>query len=106
MNGKSINFDNKNLKESDFYNKNKKIFSVDDIDINKVLFPKKEQYGEYNSFKYFIGYNDNDVIRPLYLFLSQSTGYIDKFDKNKITMTLMIKDIQLLKDYNKILKKN
>ena len=56
--------------------------------------------------KYFIGDNDNDVIRPLYLFLSQSTGYIDKFDKNKITMTLMIKDIQLLKDYNKILKKN
>ena len=105
MNGKSINFDNKNLKESDFYNKNKKIFIVDDIDINKILFPKKEQYGEYNSFKYFIGYNDNDVIRPLYLFLSQSTGYIDKFDKNKITMTLMIKDIQLLKDYNKILKK-
>ena len=46
MNGKSINFDNKNLKESDFYNKNKKIFNVDDIDINKIFFPKKEQYGE------------------------------------------------------------
>ena len=105
MNGKSINFDNKNLKESDFYNKNKKIFIVDDIDINKILFPKKEQYGEYNSFKYFIGYNDNDVIRPLYLSLSQTTGYIDKFDKNKTTMSLMIKDIQLLKNYNKILKK-
>ena len=23
---------------------------------------KKEQYGKCNSFKYFIGYNDNDVI--------------------------------------------
>ena len=44
---------------------------------------KKEQYGKYNSYKYFIGYNDNDVIRPLYLFLSQTTGYINKFDKNK-----------------------
>ena len=61
--------------------------------------------GEYNSFKYFIGHNDNNVIRPLYLFLSQSTGYINKFDKNKITMSLMIKDIQLLKSYNKIWKK-
>ena len=28
-----------------------------------------------------------------------------KFDKNKITMSLMIKDIQLLKKYNKIWKK-
>ena len=47
------------------------------------------------SFKYFIGYNDNDVIRPLCLFISQTTGYINKFDKNKITMSLMIKDMQL-----------
>ena len=31
--------------------------------------------------------------------------YINKFDKNKITMSLMIKDIQLLKNYNKIWKK-
>ena len=79
--------------------KTKKIFNIDDIDI------KKEKYGKYNSFKYFIGYNDNDVIRPLYLFISQTTGYINKFDKNKITMSLMIKDIQFLKNSNKIWKK-
>ena len=80
-------------KKSDFYNKNKKY----DIDVNKILFSKKEQYGKYNSFKYFIGYNDNNVIRPLYLFLSQTIGYINKFDKNKI-MSVMIKDIQILKN--------
>ena len=43
--------------------------------------------------------------RPLYLFISQTNGYINKFDKNKVTMSLMIKDIQLLKKYNKIWKK-
>ena len=105
MSGNSINFNNKKIKKSDFY-KNKKIFNKDDIDVNKILVSKKETYGKYNSFKYFIGYNDNDVIRPLYLFISQTTGYINKFDKNKITMSLMIKDIQLLKSYNKIWKKN
>ena len=83
MNGKSIKSDNKNIKKSDFYNENKKIFNIDDIDANKILISKKEQYGEYNSFKYFIGYNDNNVIRPLYLFLLQTNGYINKFDKNK-----------------------
>ena len=99
----SINFDQKKIKKSDVYNKNK-TFDIDDIDINKILVSKKETYGKYNSFKYFIGYNDNDVIRPLYLFISQTTGYINKFDKNKI-MSLMIKDIQLSKKYNKIWKK-
>ena len=33
MNGKNINFDNKNIKKSNFYNKNKKIFNIDDIDV-------------------------------------------------------------------------
>ena len=88
MNGKNINFDNKNIKKSDFYNKNKKIFNIDDIDVNKILVSKKETYGKYNSFKYFIGYNDNSVIRPLYLWLSQMTGYINKFEENKITILL------------------
>ena len=76
------------------------------MDVNKILVSKKETYNKYNLSKYFIGYNDNSVIRPLYLFISQTTGYINKFDKNKITMSLMIKDIQLFKKYNKIWKKN
>ena len=33
------------------------------------------------------------------------TDYINKFDENKIRMSLMIKDKQLLKNYNKIWKK-
>ena len=106
MSGNSINFDDKKIKKSDFYNnKIKAIFNIGDIDVNKILVSIKEQYGKYNSFKYFIGYNDNDVIRPLYLFISQTTGYINKFEKNKITMSLMVKDKQLLENYNKIWKK-
>ena len=104
MSGNSIHFNDKKIKKSDLY-KNKKIFNIDNIDVNKILVSKKGTYGKYNSFKYFIGYNDNDVIRPLYLFISQTTGYINKFEKNKITMSLMVKDIQLLKNYNKISKK-
>ena len=104
MNRKSISFDNINILKSNFYNKNKKIFNIDVIDANKILVSKREKYGKHNSFKYFIEYDDNNVIRPLYLFLPQTIGYI-KFNKNKITISLMIKDIQLLKNYNKIWKK-
>ena len=34
------------------------------------------------------------------------TGHINKFEKNKITMSLMVKDKQLLENYNEIWKKN
>ena len=71
MSGNSINFDNKKIKKGDFYKKNKIIFNIDDIDVNKILVSIKEQYGKYNSFKYFTGYNNNDVITPLCLNLSQ-----------------------------------
>ena len=97
MKGKSINFDNKNIKKSDFYNKNKNMFNIDDIDVNKVLISKKEQYCEYSSFKCF-HLNANNVIRLLYLELSQMTGYINKFGKNKITVSLTVKDKQLLEN--------
>ena len=49
MNGKNVNFENKNIKKSDFYDKNKKIFNVNNIDVNKILVSKKEQDGKYNS---------------------------------------------------------
>ena len=52
MKGRNINFNNEKIKKIDFYNKNKKIFNIDDIDVDKVLISKKETYGEYNSFKY------------------------------------------------------
>ena len=101
MNRKSINFNDQKTKKAAFAIKTK-IFNMDDIDVNKTLVSIKEQYGKYNSSKYFTGYNNNGVIRPLYLFISQMTGYINKFDKNKITMSLIVKDIQRLKNYNKI----
>ena len=71
---------------------------------------KKVSYSKNNSFKYFIGYNDNDIIRPLFVKLPQTTSYINKFKdkKTKITtttMSLMVKDKRLFKNYNKICEK-
>ena len=66
MSGNSINFNDKKMKKSDFY-KNKKMFDINDIDVNNILVSKKEKYGKYkcNSFKHFIEYNDNNIIKPL-----------------------------------------
>ena len=40
------------------------------------------------------------------MLLDHYTYFFLKFDKNKITISFTIKDIQLLKSYNKIWKKN
>ena len=97
MSGKSINFDDKKINKSSFY-KNKKLFSLNDIDVNKILISKKE------SLKYFIGYNDGDVIRPLCILLPQMIGYVKQFDSNKI-MSIKVSDDKLLKKYKRIWEK-
>ena len=76
MNVKNKNFEDKKIKKSDFY-KSKKIN------------------------KYFIGYNDNDVIRPLSVRLPQMTGYARIFDENA-KMSFRVNNKQLLKNDNKI----
>ena len=103
MSGKNINFNGKKIRKSTFY-KNKKINNIEDIDVNNILVSEKEPYGNKNSLKYFIGYNDNDIIRPLCIRLPQMTGYARKFDENA-TMSLIVKDKQLLKNYTKIREK-
>ena len=100
MSGKNINFKYKKNKKSTFC-KNKTINNIEEIDINDILVSKKESYGNKNSFKYFIGYNDNDIIRPLCIRLPQMTGYARKFDENE-AMSFIVKDKKILKSYTKI----
>ena len=57
--------------------KTKNYINIYDTNVNKILIPKKEPYGKKSSFKYFLGYNDDDdVIRPLCRKLSQMIGYV------------------------------
>ena len=85
MSGKNRIFGDKNINKSNFY-KNKKLFNIYEIDVDKILISKKEPYGRKSSFKCFLGYNDDDddVIRPLCIKLPQMIGYVKHFDSNKI----------------------
>ena len=99
MSGKNINFNDKKIKKRIFY-KNKAIINIEDINVNNILVSKKEPYGNKNSFKYFIGYNDNDIITLLCIRIPQMTGYGRKFDENATSS--IVKNKQLLKIYTKI----
>ena len=100
MSRKNINFGDKKIKKVAFcFYKNKKATKIDDTDINKILVSKEEPYGTKYSFKYFIGYIDNDVIRLLCIKLPQMTGYIRKFE-GYTTMSFKICNKKLLKKYN------
>ena len=104
LSGKSINFEDKKINKSNFY-KSKKLFNIRDLDVNKILVSKKESHGTKNSLEYFIGYNDDDFIRPLCIKLPQMIRYVTHFDSNK-TIYFKASDNKLLKKYTKIWGKN
>ena len=52
-----------------------------------------------DDFKYFIGYKEGEIIKPLCIILPQMTGYIRYFEK---IMSFLIKDDDVLGKYNKI----
>ena len=97
MSEKNINFNDKKINKSNFY-RNKRLFNIDIIDVDKILISKKEPYGKKNSFKYIIAYDDHDYIGPLCIKLPQMTGCVKCFDGNR-TMSFRVTDNKLSKKY-------
>ena len=90
MSGKNIIFNNEKINKKIFYKNNHMVQK-------RTIWYKK-------SSEYFIGSNDNDVIRPLCIKLPQMIGLIKYFDSNK-RMSFKVNDNKLLKKYTKIWEK-
>ena len=91
----SINFDNKKMTKSNSQEK-KRLFKIDELNVNKTFVSKKELYDEKRSFNYDIGSNNNDGIRPLCIKLPQMAGYAKYFDSNR-TMFFKFSDKKTVK---------
>ena len=53
-------------------------------------------------FKYFIGYKEGEIIKPLCMILPQMTGYIKYFENGEKSMPFVIKDDDVLDKYKEI----
>ena len=74
--------------------------------INKILVSKRESCDMDGSFKYFIGYDDNNDIRSLCIMLPQMFGSIKCFKNGNKKMSFEVVDKKLLKKYTKTWKIN
>ena len=53
-------------------------------------------------FKYFIGYKESEIVKPLCIVLPQMTRYIKYFENGGKNMSFLIKDDGVLHKYNEI----
>ena len=89
MNGKTLKFDNVEINKKEFH-VSKQPFALNFVNVNQILISGKFKQSDMG-FKYFIGYKDDNTIRPLCI--------------NGKNMSFMIKDDSVMVKHNEIWNK-
>ena len=100
MSEKTLKLNNIKLNKKEFH-KCKQPIDLKSVNVNQIVLSDKFKHSDVG-FKYFIGYQDDEIVKPLCIILSQMSGYIKYFEKGGKNMSFMVKDDNVLDKYNKI----
>ena len=102
MSLKKIKFGNKEVNKKEFYS-SKEAILLDSVHLSKILVSKKWKIDD-KTYKYFWGYLNNDVIKPLCVILPQMNGYVKCFDDGGKNLSFVTDDEKVYEKYNEIWK--
>ena len=71
------------------------------IDLDQLVVSGKFEHND-DGFKYFVGYQKDEIIKALCIILPQMDGYIKGFENGGKNMSFMIKDDKVWDKYDKI----
>ena len=100
MSEKTLKFDNIRVNKKEFH-KSKQPIDLDLINVDQIVVSDKFKHSD-DGFKYFIGYKEGEIVKPLCIILPQMTGYIKYFENGGKNMSFVIKDDDVLDKYNEI----
>ena len=78
MGRKTLNYDGVKKNKREFH-ASKQPINLDSVNVNKIVMSTKVKHGD-GSLKYFIGYVDGDVVKPLFITLPQMRALIKCVD--------------------------
>ena len=100
MNKKTLKFNNIKLNKKEFH-KSKEPIDLFSVDLDQIVVSEKFKHND-EGFKYFIGYQKGDIVKPLCIILPQMDGYIKYFENGGKNMSFMIKNDKVWDKYDKI----
>ena len=103
MIGKTQKFDNVEVNKKTFHTFKQPI-TLNLVDIDKIVMSDKCKHSD-DGFKYFIGYKEDNIIKPLYIILPSISGSIKYFDNGGKNMSLKTEDDDVLVKYNQVWNK-
>ena len=90
MSEKTLKFDNIRVNKKEFH-KSKQPINLDLVNVDQIVISDKFKHSD-DGFKYFIGYKEGEIVKPLCIILPQMSGYIKYFEKREKNMSFVIKD--------------
>ena len=103
MNEKTLKFDNISVNKKEFH-KSKQPIDLDLKKVDQIAVSDKFRHND-DSFKYFTGCREGEIIKAICIILPQLTGYIKYFENGGKNMSFVIKDDDVLYKYNEICDK-
>ena len=100
INEKTLKFSNIKINKKEFH-KSKQAIDLDVVTTDKIVVSDKFKHSE-EGCKYFIGYKEDEIIRPLSITLSQMNGYIKYFENGGKNMSFLIKNDEIWEKYEDI----
>ena len=100
MSSQKIKFGDKEVDKKKFYS-SKEAILLDSIDLSKIVVSSRWKLNDI-TYKYFCGYLNNDVIKPLCIILPQMNGYIKYFDDGGKNMSFVTDDEKVYEKYDEI----
>ena len=100
MSSQKIKFGDEEVDKKEFYSPKQAIL-LDSIDLSKIVVSSKWKIND-TTYKYFFGYLNNDVIKPLCVILPQMSGYIKYFDNGGKNMSFVTDDKEVYEKYYQI----
>ena len=89
MGEKTLKFNDIKINKKEFHI-SKQAIDLDLVDTDKIVVSDRFKHSE--GFQYFIGYQQDEMVKPLCIILPQMNGYIKYFDNGGNNISLLIKN--------------
>ena len=100
MTERTLKFNNIRVNKKQFH-KFKEPIDLMSVNVDQIVLSDKFNHNE-DGFKYFIGYQKGEIVKPLCIILPQMSGYIKYFEYGGKNMSFLVKDDEVWEKYEQI----
>ena len=100
MTKKTLKFNNVRVNKKKFH-LSKEPIEIMSVNVDQIVVSDK--FNHYNDgYKYFIGYQEGEIVKPLCIILPQMSGHIKYFEYRGMNMSFLIKNDEVWEKYKQI----